>query len=85
MHISFSCIYDSTPNGHHIARTKSRAQMLSHKNINNTLLYSQIINFENDDYYCRTAKTLREDQELIEAGFEYVAEREGTEIYRKPK
>jgi len=60
-------------------------QVLGHKNINNTLMYTQLINFENDDYHCKTAKTLKEDQELIEAGFEFVTERDGTKIYRKRK
>jgi integrase len=60
-------------------------QVLGHKNINNTLMYTQLINFENDDYHCKTAKTLKEDQELIEAGFEFVTERDGIKIYRKRK
>ncbi|MDH5787003.1 MAG: site-specific integrase [Candidatus Bathyarchaeota archaeon] len=60
-------------------------QVLGHKNINNTLMYTQLINFENDDYHCKTAKTLKEDQELIEVGFEFVTERDGTKIYRKRK
>jgi cytosine/adenosine deaminase-related metal-dependent hydrolase len=31
------------------------------------------------------AKTLDEDKELLEAGFEYVTERDGVKIYRKRK
>jgi integrase len=60
-------------------------QVLGHKNINNTLMYTQLINFEDGDYYCKTAKTLKEDQELVEAGFEFVTERDGIKIYRKRK
>lgn len=60
-------------------------QMLGHKNIQNTMLYTQLITFENDEFHVRVAETLEEDKELIEAGFEYVTERDGLKIYRKRK
>ncbi len=60
-------------------------QLLGHKNINNTLIYTQLINFESDEFHVRVAKNLKEDEELIEAGFEYVTERDGVKIYRKRK
>jgi integrase len=48
-------------------------QFLGHKNIKNTLLYTQLIKFEKeDDFYSATAKTSNEAKELIESGFEYV-------------
>jgi len=55
-------------------------QVLDHKNINNTRMYTQLIIFENDDYHCKTAKTLKEDQELIEAGIEFVTEQDGMKM-----
>ena len=61
-------------------------QLLGHRNINSTLIYTQLVAFENpEEYTSRVAKTLKEDQELIEAGFEYVTERDGIKIYRKRK
>jgi integrase/transposase-like protein len=52
-------------------------QLLGHRNINSTLIYTQLVAFENpEEYTSRVAKTLKEDQELIEAGFEYVTERD---------
>lgn len=39
----------------------------------------------NEEYTVRVAKTIEGDQELIEAGFEYVTDREGAKIYRKRK
>jgi hypothetical protein len=59
--------------------------MLGHKNINNTLLYTQLINFESDEYHSAVAETPEESRKLIEAGFEYVATQEGTLLYRKRK
>jgi len=37
-------------------------QLLGHKNINNTLIYTQLITFENDDFHVRVAKNLKEDR-----------------------
>jgi len=33
----------------------------------------------------KVSKTLEEDKELLEVGFEYVTERDGVKIYRKRK
>jgi len=43
-------------------------QFLGHKNIANTLKYTQLVNFQSDDYVCKVAKTLTEATQLIEAG-----------------
>jgi len=61
-------------------------QQLGHRNIKNTLIYTQLLQCEQDDNYtCRVAQDVKQDKELIEAGFEYVTERDGLKIYRKRK
>jgi len=45
-------------------------KMLGHKNIQNTLLYSQLISFESDEFHSATAATVREAQKPVEEGFE---------------
>ena len=60
-------------------------KMLGHRNIQNTLLYTQLISFENDDYHAATAKTVQDAQKLIEAGFEYVCEFSDVKIFRRRK
>ena len=61
-------------------------QMLGHRNIKNTLIYTQLINNEGDDeYICKAAKTVEQAAELIEAGFEYVCEIDGVKLFRKRK
>jgi len=47
-------------------------QKLGHKNINSTLIYTQLVSFDEDDSTSKTAKTIKEAGELVEAGFEYV-------------
>jgi integrase len=58
---------------------------LGHKNIQNTMVYVHLINFESDTYTCKTAETIKEAQELIETGFEYVCEMNSTQLFRKRK
>jgi len=61
-------------------------QMLGHRNIKNTLIYTQLINSEDDnEYICKVAKTVEQAAELIEAGFEYVCEIDGVKLFRKRK
>ena len=61
-------------------------KLLGHKNIKNTLIYTQLVNFENeDDYVCKTATTVQEAKELIEVDFEYICEIEAAKLFRKRK
>jgi len=60
-------------------------QLLDHKNIKNTLIYTQLQNFQDDDYVCKAAMTVAEASQLIEAGFEYVTEMENVKLFRKRK
>jgi integrase len=60
-------------------------QLLGHKSIENTLLYTQLISFKNDDYTTRVSRSIKEDCELIEAGFEFATERDSVKIYRRRK
>ncbi|MCK4424965.1 site-specific integrase [Candidatus Bathyarchaeota archaeon] len=60
-------------------------QLLGHRDINTTLLYTQLVNFESDEYHTATAKTVEEATKLAEAGFEYFDALENVHIYRKRK
>jgi len=60
-------------------------QMLGHKGIENTLIYTQLVTFENDDYYSAVAKTVDEAGALIEDGFEYVCTHDSMMLFRKRK
>lgn len=61
-------------------------QQLGHKKIENTLKYTQLIHFnEEEEYTCKTASTLKEATQLIENGFQYVTEMDGVKLFRKRK
>lgn len=62
---------------------------LGNKNINNTLIYIQLeqalFQRENEEFICKTAKTIDDARVLIELGFEYVCEIDGVQLFRKRK
>jgi len=58
-------------------------KMLGHRNINNTLIYTQLISFETDEYHSAMAENVEEARKLIEVGFEYVCTYENKMIFRK--
>jgi hypothetical protein len=60
-------------------------KMLGHKNIETTLICTQLITFENDDYHPAMAKTTKEARALIETGFECVCTHNNIMLFRKRK
>jgi integrase len=59
---------------------------LRHKKLETTMHYLRAIVLDQEpEYVSRTAKTIQEDQELINAGYQYVTERDGIKLYRKRK
>jgi integrase len=60
-------------------------RLLGHKNIKNTLVYTQLIEFKEDEFVCKVAKTVQEAAALIENGFEYVCAIDDTKLFRKRK
>jgi hypothetical protein len=60
--------------------------MLGHKNITNTLKYTQLVDFKGDDYTSKATKNSEEARQLIENGFEYVCTTpEKIMLFRKRK
>jgi len=60
--------------------------LLGHKNIQNTLVYTHLVSFEEEDAYTvRVASSIEEFTVLLESGFEYVSDYEGRKVLRKRK
>lgn len=51
----------------------------------NTEIYTHLIDFENDEYHSATAQTIDEAKNLIENGFEFVCDMEGIKLFKKRK
>jgi len=60
-------------------------QQMGHKRLENTLIYTHLINFADDEWTHGTAQNLAEACKLIDAGFEYVTEMDGIKLFRKRK
>ena len=63
--------------------------ILGHKEIKSTMCYinieSSLFLSNTDEYTCKIAKNAKEAQQLIEIGFEYVAEKDGLMLFKKRK
>jgi hypothetical protein len=70
---------------HHIKDILHVMNVLGHKNIKNTLVYTHLINVQNDEYVSKVAWNLQEACKLSEAGSDYVTDMEGAKIFRKRK
>ena len=62
-------------------------RLLGHKNIRNTLIYTQLVkpNEEENEYISKVARTVDDAKTLIEADFEYACEIEGVKLFREKK
>ena len=60
-------------------------QLLGHESIKNTLVYTHLVDFGGDDFVCKVARTVDEAKELVESGFDYVADVDGVKLFRKRK
>jgi integrase len=60
-------------------------EQMGHKRIENTLIYTHLIRFSDEEYVTAVSKTVDEARKLVEAGFEYVTEVEGVRLFRKRK
>ena len=60
-------------------------KLLGHKKIENTMKYTQLIQFKDGEYDVTSATTIEEAKAVLSAGFEYVTEKDGIMLFRKPK
>ncbi|NIO37133.1 tyrosine-type recombinase/integrase, partial [Candidatus Bathyarchaeota archaeon] len=60
-------------------------QLLGHRSINSTLIYTHLIDFKSDEYHVRVAKTLEEACKLAEVGFDFFTKMDGVQVFRKRK
>jgi integrase len=61
-------------------------QLLGHRSIKNTLVYTQLIGFGEDEYVSKAVQTAEEAKQLVEGGFDYVCTTpENVMLFRKRK
>jgi integrase len=79
--------WKATMEYHRTNNIKWVQQLLGHKKLETTDMYTQLISFQCDEWHVSHARNLEEESKLIEAGFEYVrySEKDQVAIYRKRK
>ena len=60
-------------------------ELLGHKKIETTLIYTRLMEVSDGEYVSAIARTVEEARKLIEEGFEYVCEIDGVKLFRKRK
>lgn len=61
-------------------------KILGHKSLKNTLVYTHLVDFDEDDSFTvKVASNIEEFTSLLESGFEFVSDHEGKKILRKRK
>jgi integrase len=61
-------------------------QQMGHKKIETTLIYTQLLNLNDDEWTCKATNNTKDATALVESGFEYVATTpDGLMLFRKRK
>lgn len=60
-------------------------KLLGHKNLNNTQRYIGLLPDLTDDYVTEESNDIKTDAKLLQNGYEYITERNGTKLYKKRK
>jgi integrase len=60
-------------------------KLLGHKNINSTMKYIGMIHFKDNEFDVATATTLEEAKTILASGYDYVTEKNGIMLFRRPK
>ena len=77
--------FGATMTYHHTKNILLVQKLLGHKSIQNTLKYTHLVNFEDDQFDVATATTVEEAKELASTGFQHFTTMNGIQIFRKPK
>jgi integrase/predicted RNA-binding Zn-ribbon protein involved in translation (DUF1610 family) len=60
-------------------------KLLGHKRIENTMKYIGMIHFEDDEFEVTTATTVEEAKEALSVGYDYITEKSGIMLFRRPR
>ena len=60
-------------------------KILRHKRIENTMKYISMIQSEDDEFEDTTPTTVEEAKQALSVGFNYITEKDGIMLFRRPK
>jgi len=59
--------------------------LLGHKKLDSTMKYTQLIQFKDNEFEVATATTVEEAKQILGVRFDYVTEKNGIMLFKKPK
>jgi len=60
-------------------------KLLRHKRVENSMKYISILQFKDDEFEVTTATTVDEAKQVLSNGFDYITEKSGVLLFRRPK
>ena len=60
-------------------------RVLGHRNIKNTLVYTQLLPEREEEYVVKVAKSIDDAKTLLETGFDYVTDMGDVKLFKKRK
>ena len=85
--ISFTTFrhWGATMTYHYTRKILLVKELLGHKRIENTMKYTRLVKFRDDEFDVETATTIEEAKDLLKVGFDYIAQKDNIMLFRKPK
>jgi integrase len=85
--ISFTTFrhWGATMTYHYTKKILLVKQLLGHKRIENTMKYTHLVKFKDSDFEVETATTVDQAKELLKVGYDYIAEKNGIMLFRRPQ
>ncbi len=85
--ISFTTFrhWGATMTYHYTRKILLVKKLLGHKSIQSTMVYTQLVQFKDDEFDVEKATTVEEAKTLLKTGFDYIAEKDGIMLFRRPK
>ncbi len=60
-------------------------ELLGRRRRENTMKYTRLVKFKDSDFDVETATTVDQAKEFLKVGFDYIAEKDGIMLFRRPK
>jgi integrase len=60
-------------------------ELLGHKRIENTMKYTRLVKFQDNEFDVEAATNVERAKELLKVGFDYITEKDGIMLFRRPK
>ena len=85
--ISFTTFrhWGATMTYHYTRKILLVKELLGHKRIENTMKYTHLVKFKDDDFDVETATNVDQAKELLKVGFDYITEKDAIMLFRRPK